>query len=212
MIILLSGWRKSGKDTSADYLVQHYAMKKLSFAKALKDHVCDKYKLTEEDVNDQRYKEQRLMSLPIKGGDEFAKSIYKSLWSELAPSYDEDDTNEAYWTPRALCILEGNIARTVNPNHWVDTIAKEINYKDTFIISDFRFPNEYDRLEELFGRDEIITVRINRFETINTVHDSEHQLDNFPFDFTINNKSDIVSLYSELDKLVNNIFKDNQNG
>ena len=58
MIIGLTGQAGSGKDTVAEYLVQKYDFKQLSFAGILKEGMAKLFGLTEKQLNDPQGKEQ----------------------------------------------------------------------------------------------------------------------------------------------------------
>lgn len=203
MVILLSGYRRSGKDTAAAYLKEHYAMKRYGLADSLKIHTAKKYRLDLKWFNDQSLKEKPLKGLPVKKTDVFSVRIQDSLQTELA---SEDDA--IYWTPRALLILEGNLARTVDPDHWVNSVFFNMDKNETNIISDFRFKREYSRFVELLGSDQVVTVRIDRFSAPPSNHPSETELDDFNFDYTVENDGNLQELYDKLDKVVAEIFKE----
>lgn len=207
-VILLSGWKQNGKDTAAEFLSKHYNMKTFALAGALKDAVAEKYRIPREML-DNNYKDKWLPQCPAYlDSSPFATQIYAQVYNELKMSSDDEDKT-IYFTPRALCILEGGLMRAVNPNHWVDIVAKNIwadDKHETFVISDFRFKNEYDRFVELFGADCVRTIRVNRYSTIDTDSESERQLDRFDFNFTVDNTKDFEHLYRQLDDVVNKIY------
>ena len=88
---------------------------------------------------------------------------------------------------------------TYDPDFWVDRVIEQIqifNGQFThFIIPDARFYNEVEKVEEVFGTDQVITIKIIRpeHESMLTAdqkaHRSERDLDNYVADFTIQNTS-----------------------
>lgn len=193
-VIGISGWRKSGKDTTADFLVREYGYTKLSFAAKLKDMVATTYGVERSLLDSQTHKEMPLYHLPAVTTDDFTVAIHKMLASEL---------KSGYWTPRALCILEGSIKRAVNANYWVKAVAAEIlaapsNQK--FVISDMRYTSEADTLKILLPT--VMTVRIDRFETIETLDPSERDLDNYKFDIELGNRGTVEELYTTLGHVI----------
>lgn len=56
-------------------------------------------------------------------------------------------------------------------------------YHPNWCITDMRFPNEYDAIKSRGG----ILIRINRPDVTSNDHPSETSLDNFKFDYVINN-------------------------
>lgn len=193
VVIALSGWKGSGKDTSADYLVNEYGFIKKSFAAPLKDMVANLYNVPREDLDSPTKKEMPLVNLPVITTDRFTQTIHTLLQSELS---------SGYWTPRALCILEGSIKRSVHANYWIRSVATDIinNPENSYVISDMRYCSEADTLKILIPQ--LITVRVNRFETITTTDPSERDLDNYKFDYTIENQGVRELLYDTLDAIV----------
>lgn len=189
-VIALSGWKGSGKDSVANYLVEKFGYIKKSFAARLKDLVSDTYRVPREDLDHPERKEMPLHNLPVISTDPFTDSIHTLLQTEL---------KSGYWTPRALCILEGSIKRSVYPNHWVQTVAMEIMIDpfSKYVISDLRYQSEADTLKILLP--EIQLIRISRFDSIETLDPSERNLDTFNFDQTINNKGTVDELHQKLD-------------
>jgi len=93
--------------------------------------------------------------------------------------------------------------RDIKPFALTDTIA---------IIESFREKVNYDYFNTLLEKniiDSIVTIRVNRPE-FNAIQDevmekhiSESDLDNFPFDYIIDNDSTIEDLNQKLDKIIN---------
>lgn len=193
LVLALSGWRGSGKDTSADYLVNEYGFKKMSFAARLKDMVSKLYNVPREDLDSPTRKEMPLVNLPVIPTDRFTQTIHDMLREEL---------KSGYWTPRALCILEGSIKRSVHANYWIRAVAEEIinSSSGNYVISDMRYQSEADTLKILIPQ--IITVRINRFESIATNDPSERDLDLYKFDYTLDNQGVKELLYDALDAII----------
>lgn len=190
-VIALSGWKGSGKDTVADYLAKQHGYIRLSFAARLKDLVSQLYGVPREDLDSPSRKEMPLANYPVIPTDRFTETVHTLLSDEL---------RHGYWTPRALCILEGSVKRSVRPNHWVNTVAMEImeNLDKRYVISDMRYKSELDTLRILL-EDRIIPVRINRYDTITTTDPSERDLDDCAFDITLRNTESLDKLYSKLD-------------
>ncbi|MCS7317629.1 MAG: hypothetical protein NZZ41_04875 [Candidatus Dojkabacteria bacterium] len=119
-IIFLFGHRKQhGKDTCASIMESildkcGVSCKKTSFAKKLKKCVAEKYNLSYEKMDYEDYK----------------KSIIEP--------YNK--------TVREILIQEGNLARSFWPDIWACHAYQEIfeSNCEIGIISDFRFPNEFD--------------------------------------------------------------------
>lgn len=207
-VIALSGWKGSGKDTVADYLVKEYGYIKVSFAAVLKDMVARTYELPRNWLDDRDRKELPLTpellggrSFPVIASDPFSEKIHEMLQSELS---------SGYWTPRALCILEGSVKRAVNSNYWVSRVVDRIHkFPDhKFVISDMRYCSEADQLLLQIPREQLLLWRINRFESIDTLDPSERDLDTYKFDITLGNSTTTVQgLYDIVDWILANLSR-----
>jgi hypothetical protein len=219
-VLLISGYKRSGKDTVANYLIDNRVFSKVSFAASLKDLTANEFNIERNILDDQNYKESPLTQYPVVAKDSFAKKINDHLkmefrtldnkqaidtiyyGSKLYSFYGiEKEPQLLYWTPRALMIFIGSVGRAVSPNHWVDR-AINISSENNLIISDFRYVSEYDRIVELVGEENVVTMRINRFKDVNSVDDSEKNLDDFNFNSVINNTGTLEELFNKVDKEV----------
>ena len=191
-VVAVSGWKGSGKDTFASRLVSEYGYQQLSFAAALKDLVAKQYLLHRSMMDDPLLKEEPLLQLPAIPTDGFTQLIHNQLASEL---------KSGYWTPRALCILEGSLKRAVNANFWVKKVIETIknNPDGKFVISDLRYTSEADTLRMLLPKEELLIARIQRYSEIETQDPSERDLDNYKFDATIHNSGSLDAYQQTID-------------
>jgi adenylate kinase family enzyme len=175
-VVAFSGYKGSGKDTAADYLVGEYGYTKLSLASALKDIVAQNYDIPRDWLDDRQLKEQGLIKYPVIATDPFSELLHKQLESELRCGF---------WTPRALCILEGSAKRAVHSNYWTSRIVSQMHPDRKYVISDLRYRSEADTLRMLLPKQELQLIRINRFPTVDTNDPSERDLDQYNFDNSI---------------------------
>lgn len=98
----------------------------------------------------------------------------------------------------------GNIAREYNKNVWADLVVNDIeiwsNDISLAVITDFRFPNEVNVLKKRFSK--VYTIRIlgKAYDLGKNSRDiSEHSLDNYKFDYYIDNSG-------TLDEFKNNLI------
>lgn len=196
MILSLSAWKMSGKDTVADYLVKEYGFRKLSFAAALKDLVSTAYTIPRHYFDDQTLKELPLMSLPVVAADLSTQRVQGIFSSEL---------QSGYWTPRALCILEGSVKRAVENNYWVSQAIQELRNNPTqnYVITDMRYKSEANAISRMFPENKVI--RINRWPSSPTTDPSERDMDDFTFDSIMYNTYSKEFLYESTDILINSI-------
>lgn len=228
-IVAISGWAKSGKDTSADYLVSN-GYKRVAFADVLKEMVAEQYSIPLEYCHVQDLKEKPLEQYPVIPKDAFSLEIAKLLFKEfrtinglqatepyidpsgtfLGSMYDKKGGGavQMYWTPRALCILEGSIKRSVNTSYWVDrAIDKMSSYMTegfNVVVSDLRYRSEVEQLRQAFRKD-LTTVRINRFDSTPSTDASENDLNNAKFDVNIENRGTLDQLIIKLDMEILNV-------
>lgn len=214
-VIAISAWKGSGKDAAASILLQNNYLR-VAFADILKDLVAEEYNIPRKSLDDQNQKEAPLLHLPVKPKDKFTRMVCEFMVKEfrsrdgqipLTFSYDADDfvgefgrhAEDLYWTPRALAILKGSGNRAVRSDFWlskaIDIIC--INPHLNFVITDLRYKNEINGLREAFG-DNLVTVRINRFETCASQDPSEHDLDDAKFDVIIDNKGTLEEFYEKV--------------
>lgn len=228
-VIAISGWKRSGKDTTADELVKNHNFKRIGFADPLKDSVASEYGIPRSHCDDPEFKEKPILHLPLSPRDAFslgaAKLVYKECRTEdgktpfdhwIDPSgaflgvvsygtaFTERETvAQLYWTPRALCILKGSINRTVRSDYWVKAAIDKMkaNPDGSFVISDLRYKSELAQLKQAFGKD-ILTVRVNRFDDCNSQDASERDLDDGVFDVVIENRGTLEELLAKVKELV----------
>jgi len=199
-VIVVSGWKGSGKDTLADFLVYNHGFERFAFADALKDYVATEYEIDRISMDDPNKKEQPILSKPVIVEDSFAWTVVKMVYTHLATStgaHPKVDTKyrltrddegivrwkeyELYWTPRAALICEGSLKRTINLYHWVDRVGHMIlNTCDRAVIADWRYRREADRIRELL---EIIAdiyyIRVDVEGPPVSTDASERSLDDF---------------------------------
>ena len=155
MIIGLSGYAQSGKDTAADYLIEHSKFGKNAFADTLRSCV--------EALD------------PIISGDGLRyNQAVEALGYEMAKStYPE--------VRRVLQRMGTEVGRNIlGSDVWVESTLNRMMASSSYrhwVITDVRFPNEFEAIKS--QRDGYV-VRIIRpgYEALNT-HVSEHALDGY---------------------------------
>ena len=174
---MLSGYAQSGKDTVAKYLVDFHKYKRFAFADILKDQVSVKYNI------------QRSLLDTGKGKDLFN------------PTYN--------CTNRQLLIKYSFEKKKDCQDYFVNNILEKINgEKDhsNIVISDWRYPNEYNVLFQKFNKiHKILKIRVNRWETATIDDESETSLDNFEFDYIIENDNNLDFLNKKIENILNKL-------
>lgn len=141
MIIGITGFIGSGKDTLADYLVNFHGFKRESFASSLKDAVAAVFGWDRE-LLEGRTKEAR-------------------AWREVPDEWWSNRLNMPNLTPRLVLQLMGTevFRHAFHDEIWIASLERKImRSKDSVVITDCRFPNEIKAIKAAGGK----VVRIKR--------------------------------------------------
>ena len=105
-----------------------------------------------------------------------------------------------------------DIVRAQDEHFWTDFVArliKTFKHVDYVIIPDWRFNEEIEQLSKYFDFNDIIKIRVDRGSYVppemtneQLKHKSEVELDDYPFDFIIDNTSDFSQLKDSAEELV----------
>jgi hypothetical protein len=226
MLICFSGFKGSGKDSCANYLIQHHNAVRVAFADPLKDMVSAEYDVNRQHLDDPDFKEQPILDLPVEVKDGFTKILAEFMFKEFRTSkgkvpigfeYYEDKyygviegTNEpiatrVYHTPRSLAILKGSTNRLVRSDFWVhkacDKINKYLAKGKLVALTDLRYKSEMEHLRDSFGKD-VLFVRVNRFTKSQSNDPSENDLNDTVFDYTIDNTGTLEDTYKQLEEVL----------
>ena len=183
IIIGLTGKKHSGKDTTADYLVNNYNFIKIAFADSLKMACREIFGFNNDQLFDENIKEQI-----DKDWGHSPREIFQKVGTELFRN-----------TLPQLCV-------NIHDDIWIRSVEKKIkniinntNDKNNIkiVITDIRFPNELTFVQNYGGhiwkilRDEQQLTN----EQLTNEHSSEKHLNNFSYDHQINNNSTLDDLY-----------------
>ena len=170
-ILLIGGKAGSGKDTVADYLVDKHNFIRFAYADALKDHV-HKYYCPNIDRKIFDTQEGKMNKITLLNGRKT--------------------------TPRQLLIDISLKMKQENELIWIEKVIENINKCDNeyIVISDFRFLPEYTELIKIFNN--VVTLKIERINSLNIDDVSERSLKLFNFDYTIENNSSKEELYKKM--------------
>lgn len=172
VIIGISGYASSGKDTVAQILVDKFGYKRMAFADSIRDILYTLNPLAQ-------------------------KGIYIK---QLVDEYGWDIAKQDPEVRRLLQVLGTEVGREFfGDDIWVDTLIAKIEPEDKVVITDVRFPNEAREINYLAGQ--IWRVNRNGIEAVNE-HVSETQMDNYDFDFVINNNGSLEDLEQYITALI----------
>ena len=173
MIIGLSGYARSGKDTVAKYLVESHGFKRVAFADAIRNMLLD--------VN------------PYIGFGP-SNSSHTTL-ADLVAAVGWEGAKEHYEVRRLLQDLGVSARQYIGEDVWIKAALRTPSSGENIVITDVRFTNEADAIKKLGGR--IWRIIRPGVEAVNQ-HISETQMTAYPFDELINNDGDIRRLENEV--------------
>jgi hypothetical protein len=129
---------------------------------------------------------------------EFKKTDLGPEWAYFHPEHQWDDGSPVYTRMSVRQFLQklGTEAMRegLHPDTWVNATFASYNAAiDNWIITDTRFPNEAVAVKERGG----VLLRVNR-NTDTGDHPSETALDDYQFDYVIENDGDLTSLVEKV--------------
>lgn len=185
MIIGLSGYARTGKDTVANYLVENHGFTRLAFADPMREAI---YALN-----------------PSLG-------ISRLSLQEIIDEYSWDGYKETSFGEEIRGLLQRmgtEVGRNMfGETFWIDYLMnKALEVGGDVVISDVRYLNEADAIRMMNGQ----VWRVNRpnVQAAND-HASEVEMDSFNnFDVVITNDTTVDELFLELTGLMNRITSHN---
>lgn len=205
MIIGLSGYAKSGKDTVAEMIkdIQKPDWKIKKFSGKLKIIASLLTGIPAEKFEDQEFKQSYLgpewsypVDIPNHGAEEWDMSVREFL-QRLGTDAVRNGLHTNAWVNALMAdYLEEDKVEKLG-----DYVSR-VTPASKWIITDVRFPNEAQAIKDRGG----VIVRIERpgIAPVNA-HPSETALDNWDFDYKIANVSDLVSLRQTVEVVLNKI-------
>lgn len=177
MIIGLSGYARSGKDTVAELLVLNYGFKRLAFADGIREALL-------------------ALNPILHDGHRLNELVGMYGW-EVAKAKDE--------VRRLLQVMGTEVGRKlINEDVWVWLLFNKVNTDERIIIPDVRFPNEARMIEQQGG--EVWRINRHNHSAVND-HISEHALDNHMFKRVVYNDGTLDDLAEEVFMLMHNVYK-----
>jgi len=185
MIIGLSGYAQSGKDTVAELLIHNYGFQRISFASPIRNAV---YTLNPTIMDLDFYEPVSLVEVIDKHGWELAKTMRGNKGDYLR--YPD--------VRRLLQVMGTDVGRGLfGETFWIDQAFKQADAEghERIVMPDVRFPNEARAIAARSGD----VWRINRHNhTPVNAHKSETAMDNFMFKHVIYNDSTLDDLSEEV--------------
>lgn len=165
MIIGLTGYAQSGKDTVANILVEKHGYTRVAFA--------DKIREISYEIN------------PIvKPGMKLQDAIDEMGWEKAKVRIPE--------VRRILQDLGVGARKVFGEWFWIQQALREVHYTGNFVITDVRFPNEADAIRK-YDNSQIWRVSRNGVGAVNA-HVSETAMDGQDVDQLIMNTGSLEDL------------------
>jgi hypothetical protein len=168
MIIGLSGYAQSGKDTVAELLCLNYGFKRISFALPMRDAIYT-------------------LNPIVEGGNRVADLVDEYGW-DIAKAVPE--------VRRLLQVFGTEVGRKLfGETFWIDQAFKRAEEYQRVVFSDVRFPNEAKAIQQRSG--DVWRINRHNHTAVNA-HTSEHAMDNFMFKHVIYNDGTLDDLSNEV--------------
>ncbi|MGD9679022.1 MAG: hypothetical protein AB7V16_11830 [Vulcanibacillus sp.] len=185
MIIMLSGYKRSGKDTVANYLVNEYGFTRYGFADPIKEisYILFDWKKEDDEVLkeviDERYGFSR-----------------RQFWQYFGTEWAQ------YQLPNQFAEFSKKIGR----NFWVKKFENlyKSNPNINYVISDYRFPHEYEVLKEYNPK----CIQIHRDIVASDCHESEKYINDLHTNYYLKNDCDLIQLERRVKTIMSFIIVD----
>lgn len=181
MIVAITGRKRHGKDTIADYITRVYPEQcvKLSFAGPLKEACRHMFNFNDDQ-------------------------LYGDLKETVDPNWNITPRAALQFVGTDLVRNQMNkLVPNIGSNFWIKLLENQINtHKDKIIlIPDVRFPNELEFLNSIKDS-KVLTIKVRRNLNNLDSHDSEKHIDDLQTQYTLDNNGSLQDLYNQVDKLI----------
>lgn len=168
MIIGLSGYARSGKDTVAELLCLNYEYRRVAFADPIREAIL--------------VLNPKLDSI--------------THVSHRVEDYGWEVTKQDPEVRRLLQVMGTEVGRKMFGNDvWINKALSGLSQEDRVVISDVRFPNEAEAIKKLGGM--VWRINRSNASAVNG-HPSEHAMDTYMFDHVIYNHNSLDDLADEV--------------
>ncbi len=190
-LFLVTGYKRAGKDTFGDYLVEKHGYIKAQPFAVFKTFIQKIYGFTDRQMNeDKEIEDKRWGASPREFMQVFGTDLMKTEMGRLLPNYKKV-TGDAIWAR----IFKIHLLNQPDGN---------------YVVCDWRFKVEYDELlndKNVTDKCSIIPIRIdsNRTEHKDT-HISESGIGKLPANFKLNNDGTIDDFKNNIDNFMSFLF------
>lgn len=192
MILGLTGFKGSGKDTAGAYLIENHGFRRISFADKLKSSAAANWKGQVSPDDWDRWKNDPSVIVGIYMDDTpLAEVTAREFLQHYGTEAHRDEFGYDFWIDAALPV----------PDTYM--IGKLLQ-KQNIVVTDVRFVNEAERVKEVGGA--IIQIRRPDLSDANDVHASEVPLPEEFVNAVVYNTGTIEELGEAVWRTTRNIF------
>jgi hypothetical protein len=166
MIIGLTGYAQSGKDTLANILVEKFGFTRVAFADPIRDLLYE-------------------MNPSVKDGGYRVRGVVDGYGWEIAKTTFPEVRN-------LLQNLGVGARKTFGESFWVQQALRKVHFEGNFVITDVRFSNEADAIRK-YDNSQIWRVKRPGVGAVN-LHESETQMDSYKVDQIFLNSGTVEDL------------------
>lgn len=202
MIVGISGYKNTGKNTAASALTAEYGFEEHSFAGPLKKACSVAFDipydvLEHTDKKDVPFLHSRYIDDITLFNLVQQLQTYQPITNKDIATMVELSANVPFSTPRALLQFVGTelVRNIVDTNFWTNTLIKNAIAAPNAVVTDARFPNERTALRKIGAK----LIRIDRPGHAPSAHSSEADMGNeSEFDVIIDNNTSISDLHNKI--------------
>lgn len=193
--IAITGQKRSGKDTSADYLAGVFEYQRLAFADPIKDILCHTLGISRETLDDFKNNPE---THKVEGIESYGVCIDNSL---------EDSVEFSIDMRQILTNFGDAMKKQFGEDIWANKLVKDALFWDVdkLVVPDLRYLNEYQYLKEY--SEKLIVIKIHKDGLGEDSHSSEQEYKSIPADYEIYNNGSIQELHNKLNKIVSECTK-----
>jgi hypothetical protein len=168
MIIGLTGYAQSGKDTVAKILVENYGFIRIAFADRIRDLVFEMNPMVDS----------------IAGEPRFLK--------DFVTRYGWDEAKKNPHIRRILQTTGVGARKVFGEDFWIEQGMRQVDDTNRYVFTDVRFTNEAEAIK-LFEGAQVWRIKRLGVAAVNG-HVSEHEMDGYPVDQIFTNNTSIEDL------------------
>lgn len=183
MLLGLTGFKGSGKNTVADYLTEKYGFEQLSFAAKVKESVNALFDWDLDQIEYLKNEPEAFVMVKIPGQGVTAKMSVREFLQRYGVEAHRDVFGDNFWLDQVLPDEKYPV------RGWYDRNA---------VVTDVRFENEVKRVKANGGR----IINIVRPTTAAQDHASEQPIETELINYTIQNNGSVNDLYKAVDEFL----------